>query len=232
MAWRRLYWDLVFVPLGIVVSTVYHCWLLVMVKKWPQRTTIGVGNSGQIMWVAAMLKENDKKNVLAVQSLRNNIMGSSLVASSSFLICCGLLAFTSTISDKRELVLTNLNQVEVSHKSAVLILAFMAVFFCQTLSITFLAQLSLAINTLILPETKVTPEQLLTMLTKGILLNTIANRLFFTAMPLVLWIYSPVLVFASTCGVIAVLYMTDIVPRRKVVTYENDENNRDVVVAP
>ncbi|KAI0518871.1 hypothetical protein KFK09_006308 [Dendrobium nobile] len=230
MAWKRLYWDLTFVPLGIVISTVYHCWLLVMIKKQPQRTSIGVSNTGQSMWVAAMLKENDKKNVLAVQSLRNSLMGSSLVASSSFLICCGLLAFTSTISDKRELVLTNLNQVEVSHKSAILILAFMAVFFLQTLSITYLNQLALAINTLILPETRITVEQLLMMLDKGILLSIIGNRLFFTAMPLVLWIYSPVLVFGSTCAVVAVLYITDIVPRKKTVGYENNENRE--VVAP
>ncbi|XP_020701311.1 uncharacterized protein LOC110113189 [Dendrobium catenatum] len=230
MAWKRLYWDLTFVPLGIVISTVYHCWLLVMIKKHPQRTSIGVSNTGQSMWVAAMLKENDKKNVLAVQSLRNSLMGSSLVASSSFLICCGLLAFTSTISDKRELVLTNLNQVEVSHKSAILILAFMAVFFLQTLSITYLNQLALAINTLVLPETRITVEQLLMMLDKGILLSIIGNRLFFTAMPLVLWIYSPVLVFGSTCAVVAVLYITDIVPRKKTVGYENNENRE--VVAP
>ncbi|KAG0466749.1 hypothetical protein HPP92_018329 [Vanilla planifolia] len=125
-------------------------------------------------------------------------MGSSLVASSSFLVCIALLTFTGTISDKQQLALTSLNQSAVSHKSAALILAFMAVFLCEALSITFLNQLSLVINTLVLDECRVTEGQLLAILEKGMLLATLGNRIFFTAMPLLLWIYSPVLVFGSS----------------------------------
>ncbi|KAK8949612.1 hypothetical protein KSP39_PZI006138 [Platanthera zijinensis] len=204
-----------------------------MIKKRPQRTSIGVSNAGQNIWVAAMLKENDKKNVLVVQSLRNNLMGSTLVASSSFLICCAILAFTSTISDKRELVMTSLNQVEVSHKSSILIISFLSVFFIQTLSISFLNQLAMALNTLVLPESAVTPKQLGAMLSKGMLLSAIGNRVFFTAMPLVLWIYNPVLVLGATCGVVAVLYSTDFVPVRKSAgDLESSSTGSGDVVAP
>ncbi|KAG0468392.1 hypothetical protein HPP92_017720 [Vanilla planifolia] len=144
MVWKSMYPDYIFVPLGVLSSLLYHCWLWYMLKSRPQRTSLGVYNSGQ--------GDNDKKNILAVQSLRNSLMGSSLVASSSFLVCIALLTFTGTISDKQQLALTSLNQSAVSHKSAALILAFMAVFLCEALSITFLNQLSLVINTLVLDE--------------------------------------------------------------------------------
>ncbi|KAK8959346.1 hypothetical protein KSP40_PGU009886 [Platanthera guangdongensis] len=233
MAWKRLYSDLIFVPLSIIISAAYNCWLLHTIKKRPQRTSIGVSNAGQNVWVAAMLKENDKKNVLVVQSLRNNLMGSTLVASSSFLICCAILAFTSTISDKRELVMTSLNQVEVSHKSSILIISFLSVFFLQTLSISFLNQLAMALNTLVLSESAVTAKQLGAMLSKGMLLSAIGNRVFFTAMPLVLWIYNPVLVLGATCGVVAVLYSTDFVPVRKPVgDHQSSHTGSGDVVSP
>ncbi|KAG0479937.1 hypothetical protein HPP92_010555 [Vanilla planifolia] len=158
-----------------------------------------------------MVKDNDKKTVMAVQSLRNILMGSTMVATSSFLICCGLLAFTSTVSDKRRLVLSSMNRVEVTRKCAVLVPAFLTVFFCHVLSITFLNQVTMVVNILIQQECKITVEQATLMLAKGMLMTTIGNRLFFAAMPLVLWLYSPVLVFACSVLIVAALFSVDIV---------------------
>uniref|UniRef100_A0A7N0V8N0 Uncharacterized protein n=1 Tax=Kalanchoe fedtschenkoi TaxID=63787 RepID=A0A7N0V8N0_KALFE len=50
------------------------------------------------------LKDNEKKNILAVQTLRNMIMGSTLMATTSILLCCGLAAvISSTYSVKKPL---------------------------------------------------------------------------------------------------------------------------------
>jgi hypothetical protein len=42
------------------------------------------------------LQDNDKKNILAVQTLRNNIMGSTLMATTAILLCSATAVFMSS----------------------------------------------------------------------------------------------------------------------------------------
>lgn len=57
----------------------------------------------------------------------------------------------------------------------------------------------------------VTPEYINDILEKGFILNTVGNRLFYTALPLLLWIFGPVLVFLCSLSMVPVLYNLDFV---------------------
>ncbi|XP_047182702.1 uncharacterized protein LOC124848921 [Vigna umbellata] len=165
------------------------------------------------------LQDNDKKNILAVQSLRNTIMGATLMATTSILLCSGLAAIiSSTYSVKKPLedtVYGGHGEFMVSLKYVTLLSIFLFSFFCHSLSIRFINQVNILINTPQDPLSLVSPEYVHQILEKGFLLNTVGNRLFYAALPLLLWIFGPVLVFLCSLTMVPVLYNLDFVVTAK-----------------
>ncbi|CAN6583459.1 hypothetical protein C1H46_013842 [Malus baccata] len=215
MEWRKCYLDVILVPLGFLITVSYHAWLWHKVRTDPRSTIIGINTSGRRFWVSAMMKDNEKKNILAVQTLRNTIMGSTLMATTSILLCSGLAAvISSTYSVKKPLndaVYGAHGEFMVALKYVSLLTIFLFSFMCHSLSIRFINQVNILINSPQDPMSLVTPEYVSELLEKGYLLNTAGNRLFYAALPLVLWIFGPVLVFLCSVTMVPVLYNLDFV---------------------
>ncbi|KAJ6915444.1 hypothetical protein NC651_017440 [Populus alba x Populus x berolinensis] len=215
MEWRKCYLDVILVPLGFMISMAYHGWLWHKVRTQPLTTIIGTNASGRRCWVSAIMKDNDKKNILAVQTLRNLIMGSTLMATTSILLSAGLAAIiSSTYSVKRPLndaVYGAHGEFMVALKYVTILTILLFSFFCHSLSIRFVNQVNLLINTPTDPMSMVTSEYVSELLEKGFVLNTVGNRLFYLAMPLLLWIFGPVLVFLCSVTMVPVLYNLDFV---------------------
>ncbi|KAG1331995.1 hypothetical protein COCNU_02G019630 [Cocos nucifera] len=169
---------------------------------------MGVTARGPRVWIMAMLKDSDRKNVLVVQTLRNHILGSTLIATSSVLICCGLLTFAGNTYNAPK---RHRNELEVTSKCAAMILAMLCALSCQILSIMFVNQVNMLANTLTVEDCPVTPEFAAKLLAKGVFLNTVGNRLFFCGLPLLLWVFGPVLVLLSSVALIPVWYSIDFV---------------------
>ncbi|KAI9070657.1 hypothetical protein K1719_022128 [Acacia pycnantha] len=214
MEWRKCYMDVILVPLAILMSIGYHVWLWHRVRTQPHTTTIGINASGRRNWVNQMIKDNEKKNILAVQSLRNAIMGSTLMATTAILLCSGLAAvISSTYSVKKpvnDTVYGAHGEFMVALKYVTLLTIFLFSFFCHSLSIRFINQVNILINTPQDPTSMVTPQYIHELLEKGFILNTLGNRLFYVAIPLLLWIFGPVLVFLCSCTIIPILYNLDL----------------------
>lgn len=160
-------------------------------------------------------QDNEKKNILAVQTLRNTIMGSTLMATTSILLCCGIAAvISSTYSVKKPLndaVYGAHGEFMVALKYVTLLTLFLFAFMCHSLSIRFINQVNILINSPQDPMSLVTSEYVSELLEKGYLLNTVGNRLFYAALPLLLWIFGPVLVFLCSATMVPVLYNLDFV---------------------
>ncbi|EMS68120.1 hypothetical protein TRIUR3_34319 [Triticum urartu] len=105
VAWRESYLDLILIPLGLLLPALYHAWLWRAVRRRPLSTAFGVYSAARRLWAAGMMRDNDdKKGVLVVQSIRNVIMGSTLMATTSVLFCTGIAAvLSSTYSVKKPL---------------------------------------------------------------------------------------------------------------------------------
>ncbi|KAJ4962273.1 hypothetical protein NE237_022212 [Protea cynaroides] len=215
MEWRKSYLDLLLVPLGFFLTVAYHCWVWHKVRTEPLTTIIGTNSAGRRKWVSAMMKDNEKKNILAVQTLRNVIMGSTLMATTSVLLCSGLAAvISSTYSIKKPLndsVYGAHGEFMVALKYVTLLVIFLFAFLCHSLSIRFLNQVNFLINTPEDPRGIVTPDYVSELLEKGFTLNTVGNRLFYAALPLLLWILGPVLVFLCSVSMIPILYNLDFI---------------------
>ncbi|GMG99174.1 hypothetical protein Nepgr_001014 [Nepenthes gracilis] len=216
MEWRKCYLDLMLVPAGVLIVTAYHVWLWRKVQRQPLVTIIGINSSARRCWVASIMRDNDKKNILAVQTLRNTIMGSTLMATTSILLSSGMAAvLSSTYSIKKpvnDAVYGAHGEFMMALKYVTLLLIFMFSFLCHSLSIRFINQVNFLINT---PphdhQLCITPDYVSELLEKGVILNTAGNRLFYMALPLLLWIFGPVLVFLCAVAVVPVLYNLDIV---------------------
>ena len=142
-------------------------------------------------------------------------MGSTLMATTSILLCAGLAAvISSTYSVKKPLndtVFGAHGEFMVALKYVTLLTIFLFSFFCHSSSIRFINQVNILINTPPDPRNIVTPEYVSELLEKGFLLNTVGNRLFYMALPLLLWIFGPVLVFLCSITMVPVLYNLDFV---------------------
>uniref|UniRef100_A0A7N1A6M2 DUF599 domain-containing protein n=1 Tax=Kalanchoe fedtschenkoi TaxID=63787 RepID=A0A7N1A6M2_KALFE len=167
------------------------------------------------------MKDNEKKNILAVQTLRNMIMGSTLMATTSILLCCGLAAvISSTYSVKKPLndsVLGGHGELMIAVKYVTLLVFFLLSFVSHTLGIRFINQVNFLINAPPDPTGccfAVTAEYVGELLERGFMLNTVGNRIFYVALPLLLWIFGPVLVLLGSVCLVPVLYNLDIVFER------------------
>jgi uncharacterized membrane protein len=157
----------------------------------------------------------DKKNIVAVQTLRNMIMGSTLMATMSIFLSAGLAAVvSSTYSVKKPLndaFYGADGEFMAAMKYVTVLTIFLFSFFCHTLSIGFLNEVSILICTPQEPLSMLTPEYVCELLEKGSVLNTVGNRLFYAALPLLLWIFGPVLIFLCFVSMVLALYMHDFV---------------------
>ncbi|KAI9087925.1 hypothetical protein K1719_030255 [Acacia pycnantha] len=213
MEWRKYYLDVMLVPLGILINFAYHFWLWHKLRTNPFTTVIGINAHGRRFWVPAMMKDIEKKNIVAVQSLRNLIMGSTLMATTSVLISVGLAAvISSTYSMKKPLndaIYGAHGELMVSLKYITVLTIFIFSFFCHTLSIKFLNQVCVLVCIPQDLKSMATPQYLTELLEKGSLLNTVGNRLLYSALPLLLWIAGPVPVFFCSVAMVIVLYNID-----------------------
>ncbi|XP_073119396.1 uncharacterized protein [Henckelia pumila] len=217
MEWRDWYLDVILVPLGSFIFMSYHLWLWHRVRSQPFTTVIGRNTRSRRLWVAAMMKDNDKKNILAIQTLRNAIMGSTLMATTAILLCAGLAAFlSSTYSIKKPLNNTvhgAQGEYMLTMKFATMLLVFLSSFMSHSLSIRFMNHVSFLVNCP--PEDSLgqtmTTKYVSELLERGFWLNMVGNRLFYAAVPLLSWISGPVLVFICYAVVIIVLYGLDLV---------------------
>lgn len=140
------------------------------------------------------------------------------MATTSILLCAGLAAvLSSSYSIKKPLTDT----VYGAHGEFTLVLKFVTIltififsFFCHSLSIKFMNQASLLISAPLEPLSVLTEHHLVDLLDKGCVLNTVGNRLFYLALPLLLWTCGPLLVFLSSAVMVPVLYNLDFVSRK------------------
>jgi len=67
----------------------YHLHLYLTIKRKPEKTAVGMTNVMRQQWVETIMAE--RRDILAVQTLRNWVMASSLLASTAILIALGIL---------------------------------------------------------------------------------------------------------------------------------------------
>jgi len=199
--------------LGVVgIITAYHFYLFIRVRRNPMGTAIGLNAHTRRLWVKEVMQE--KRDILAIQTLRNQVMAATFLASTSILICLGLLGATfrpgvfSEISHALNLVGTK-NEALWMFKLMLLIVLFFFTFFNFTLSIRYYNHAGFMINTFDTNDPVLSVENVAEVLDHAAIHYTFGMRGFYLSVPTILWLFGPFWMLMGCLVMIGILYRLD-----------------------
>ncbi|XP_061339153.1 uncharacterized protein LOC133285869 [Gastrolobium bilobum] len=211
--------DFILVPTGLFIMVAYHIWLLHRVMTHPTKTVIGINAINRRLWVQAMMEDVSKNGVLAVQSLRNNIMASTLLASTAIMLS-SLIAVLMSSGNKEKSVMSEVlgdrSELALSIKFFSILVCFLLAFLLNVQSIRYYSHASILIN---VPFKKLSPSHRHQKLTADYVANTVNRgsyfwslglRAFYFSFPLFLWIFGPIPMFFSCFVLIFLFYFLDV----------------------
>ncbi|XP_004299565.1 PREDICTED: uncharacterized protein LOC101293202 [Fragaria vesca subsp. vesca] len=204
--------DYVLVPLGLCVLGTYHVWLLITVLRHPIRTVIGLNAQSRHQWALSMMSDPLKNGVLAVQTIRNNIMASTLLATTAITLSSLISVFVSSTSNSgntSNLVYGNKTATLSSIKYFSILLCFLVAFLCNVQSIRYYAHVSFLATVPTWQGRKDCIEYVARNLNRGSYFWSLGLRAFYFSFPLFLWIFGPIPMFACSCVISFVLYFLD-----------------------
>ncbi|KAE8719750.1 Poly(A) polymerase 1 isoform 1 [Hibiscus syriacus] len=140
--------DYLLVPLGLLLLLLYHVWLLFTIIKHPSKTVVGLNAQSRHQWVFCMMSDPLKNGVLAVQTIRNNIMASTLLATISITLSSLIGVFVSSDADNStsEIVFGNKTPLLSAIKYFSILLCFLVAFLCNVQCIRYYAHVSFLIT--------------------------------------------------------------------------------------
>ncbi|CAL0313794.1 unnamed protein product [Lupinus luteus] len=193
--------DYVLVPLGLMVYLIYHIWLLNTIKCNPLRTVIGLNAESRHQWVLAMMSDPLKNGVLAVQTIRNNIMASTVLATAAITLSSliGIFASGSWNSD----------DTSSSTKRISMTMCFLVAFLCNVQSIRYYAHVSFLISAPTLRDKTKYMEHIAKTLNRGSYAWSLGLRAFYLSFSFFLWIYGAMPMLGCCSLTSLILYFLD-----------------------
>lgn len=205
--------DFVLVPLGLSVMVAYHIWLLYRIGKHPMKTVIGINAVNRQIWVRTMMQDTSKNGVLAVQTLRNNIMASTLLASTAIMLS-SLIAVLMTggggMSAVRRhgLVYGDTSDLGFAIKSFSILICFLVAFLFNVQSIRYYSHASILINVGRSPH--LSADYVGRAVNRGSYFWSLGLRAFYFSFPMFLWVFGPIPMFVCCLVLVFLLYFLDV----------------------
>ncbi|KNA19094.1 hypothetical protein SOVF_064820 [Spinacia oleracea] len=221
------YLDFVLVPSGLVILVIYHVWLVFAIIRRPLKTVVGLNAVIRHQWVHHMMKDPGKNGVLAIQTIRNNLMAATLLATIAITLSSLISAIVSSSSN---LIFT----IHTTKYLSVLI-CFLVAFFCNVQTIRYFAHVSFLIN--VRPSCDELGreefiEYVSQQLNRGSLFWSLGLRAFYFSFPLLLWIFGAITMLACSCLLVILLYFLDTATSSPSYLHSckvnNDTNNTDI----
>ncbi|XP_047336942.1 uncharacterized protein LOC124940464 [Impatiens glandulifera] len=208
-----LYLDTILVPLSLFLTIGYHAYLWGNFRRKPAITTVGLQTLRRRSWLHANYQGDDKKGMLAVQSLRNTLMGSILTATITILLTVSMAALMNN-AYKGIHVLSG-SSLFGSQSGGIAVVKYGAAsmflvgsFVFSSMAVSCLIDANYVINT---PPEKFSAAYIETVFERGFILAVVGNRLLCVAFPLILWMFGPLPVLVVSIVMVWVLYGLDFV---------------------
>lgn len=209
------YLELYLTSTSFLLLIIYHVHLVYQVRRRPLTTAIGITNHLRTHWVESIMQ--DKRDILAVQTLRNWIMAASFLASTSILICLGLVSVAAS-PEKMGEITPLLKEMVLQHRAwwlfkiMVIIVNYFIIFFNFTLAIRYFNHVNFMINVPSSLAHKITPEYVAGILTHATFHYTAGMRGYYMGVLLMLWLFGSIWMLMGTIVMLAVLYHLDAKP--------------------
>lgn len=190
----------------------YYLWLAFEVRRRPMRTVIGYSALKRREWVRSVMEQ--RRDILAVQTLRNWTMASSFLATTAILVASGALHFLTSIPQQPELLhklnfLGSTGPTLIALKLFAIVAVLLAAFFNFAVAVRYYNHVSIEIN---VPQPQQgtgdigTVQQLMD---RGGLHYTAGMRCFYLAMPLALWLFGALWLLLGSVVLSVGLYHMD-----------------------
>jgi uncharacterized membrane protein len=205
-------WEFFLTAASFLILGAYHLHWIYRIYRKPMTTSVGITNHLRAHWVESIMQ--DRRDILAVQTLRNWTMAASFLASTGILICLGLLSVAASPQKIAEIT-PSLNELVREHrvlwlfKLMVLIVDFFFIFFSFCLSIRYLNHVNFMINVPFDLAHKITPEYITTILNRGMMHYTMGMRGYYLSVLLFLWLFGPIWMLIGTVVMTIVLAHLD-----------------------
>jgi uncharacterized membrane protein len=205
-------WDFYLTVAAFLILGIYHLHWLYLIYRKPMATAVGITNHLRGHWVESIMEE--RRDILAVQTLRNWTMAASFLASTGILICLGLLSVAAS-PEKMAEITPSLNELVREHrvlwlfKLMVLIVDFFFIFFSFCLAIRYLNHVNFMINVPFNLAHKITPGYITGILNRGMMHYTMGMRGYYFSVLLFLWLFGPIWMLMGTVVMTVVLYHLD-----------------------
>ena len=204
--------EIIFPGLAMVSILIYHVHYYFLVKHSPMQTAVGITRYLRTFWVETVMEQ--KRDILAVQTLRNWVMASSFLASTSILIGLGMLSYIfqhksiSELPFSYDLIMDSLKNFDIL-KILLLFMIFSFAFFNFTLSIRYYNHVNFMINVPLDRDEMITVGYVTTTLNLGMIHYTLGMRAYYLSGPFFLWLFGPIWMFLGSILLLIVLYKID-----------------------
>ncbi|KAL5231064.1 hypothetical protein ABZP36_029840 [Zizania latifolia] len=219
--------DYVLVPLGLAVMVAYHVWLLHRIRRRPATTVIGINAINRRIWVRHIMEEPSGKHaVLAVQTMRNSIMASTVLASVAITLSSvvaalmasgvahGILSGAGGDPGQGQLVVGAGGETALSIKFFAILVCFLVAFLLNVQSIRYYSHTSILVNVPLHAHRRRRPELAVDYVTaalnRGSYFWSLGVRAFYFSCPIFLWLFGPIPMFASCLAMACALYFLDV----------------------
>ncbi|KAL8538264.1 hypothetical protein ACS0TY_000295 [Phlomoides rotata] len=208
--------DFVLVPLGLLVMVAYHLWLLRQIDRRPATTVFGINAFNRRLWVRAMMEDTSKNGILAVQTLRNNIMASTVLASTAIMLSSIITVWMSGGAyHPVAMVYGDNSQLGLSIKTFSILVCFLGAFLLNVQSIRYYSHASMLIN---VPnymremgptDLESSAEYVWRTVNRGSYFWSLGLHAYYISFPLFLWIFGPIPMFLACVVLVFLLYFLD-----------------------
>ncbi|XAR55732.1 hypothetical protein NMG60_11035916 [Bertholletia excelsa] len=211
-----LYLDTLLVPLSLFLTLGYHALLWRIFKNKPLQTAVGAHAMRIRAWLEDMKQGDDKKGMLAVQSLRNTILTTIVSAAVAIILTLSLAALTNDAYNASSHLFAN--WFFGSKSDGFLVLKYgsasfflLVSFWCSSMALGCLIDANFLVNSPLMAggEFSVSSGHTEWVVEKGLILAVMGNRMLCLAFLLLLWLMGPVPVSLASVALIFGLYEID-----------------------
>lgn len=220
MVSEKVILDVILAPIAVFLFISYHIYFYIRLKRNPNSTVFGLSWKAKYAWTVSMMR--DKRDILAVQTIRNGMMAASSLASLALLISSALAAFIigADILKEPDAEL----KVLITVKAYFLVISLLSAFFCFIQAVRNMYQVSYLINVPTELCKSVSYKTVGKLLVKSQMFYTLGSRCFFFALCLILWLFGAIAFLCVVVVVLILLYFQDTIKKEK----ELPEDNRNI----
>ncbi|KAK1695083.1 hypothetical protein QYE76_011780 [Lolium multiflorum] len=210
----------------------YHLWLLLRIRRRPATTVIGINAINRRIWVRHIMEDPSGKHaVLAVQTMRNSIMASSVLATVAITLSSlvaalmasgaahGLLSGTAAAlnnsdNNNKNIVVGAAGVAALSAKFLAILVCFLVAFLLSVQSIRYYSHTGILVNVPIqshrLRHPGLAVDYVTSTLNRGSYFWSLGVRAFYFSCPMFLWLFGPIPMFVACVAMVCSLYFLDV----------------------